>query len=165
METAGLVENKGLDSAKQRSLRILGNRQMSAKDMRQRLIQKGETEENAAEAVLWLEKMGAINDVHFAEAICRHYCAKGYGITRIKDELYKRGIPRDLWDEALTEIESSEIDDAALEFLKKKLRGSSEKDDIRRAADALCRRGFTYEDARLVVAKYIESIENAEEIS
>jgi len=150
---------KSLESAKRRALKILGSRQMSAEDMYKRLISKGETEEDAAETVSWLERMGAIDDVRYAESICLHYSGKGYGLTRIKDELFKRGIPRQLWDEALTAVEETEMDDAAVEFLHKKLRGSVEKDDIRRATDALCRRGYSYEDARMAVKRYIEDIE------
>ena len=156
-------EEKALQSAKSRALKILGNRQMSAQDMQKRLIQKGESEENTVMTIEWLERIGAINDVHFSHAICGHYSAKGYGVARIKDELFKRGIPRELWDEALAAIEKAEMDGAAAGFLRKKLRGSREKDDIRRAVDALCRRGFSYEDARLAVAKYLETAENTEE--
>ncbi|MCL2226273.1 MAG: recombination regulator RecX [Oscillospiraceae bacterium] len=154
---------KTLESTKQRALKILGNRQMSAKEMEKRLIQKGEPEENAGEAVRWLEKIGAVNDTEFAGAICRHYSAKGYGPSRIKDELYKRGIPRELRDDALAAIKDTAMDGAAVQYLNKKLRGSTDKDDIRRAADALCRRGFGYENARLAVARYLEKLENTEE--
>ena len=160
------ADSDELAACKSRSLKILGNRQMSSKDMERRLVSKGETEENAMETVAWLERIGAICDLDYANAICRHYSTKGYGLSRIKDELYKRGIDRDMWDDALALIESDEIDDAALAFLNKKLRGSTGKDDLRRAADALARRGFGYEDAGRAVQKYLENIgdtENTEE--
>jgi len=155
-EEAEILDDIKLDSTKKRALKILGSRQLSAGDMERRLISKGETEENARLAVAWLEKLGAIDDIRYAESICKHYSAKGYGLARVKDELFKRGIPKDLWDEALSAVEEAEMDDAAVEFLRKKLRGSVDKDDIRRATDALCRRGYSYEDARVAVKRYIE---------
>jgi len=151
--------DKALEGAKKRSLKILGSRQMSSSRMEKRLIEKGETEENARAAVLWLEKIGAINDKLYAESICSYYSKKGYGLTRIKDELYKRGIDRDLWDEATCTIEKEDTNDAALKFLHKRLRGSSDRQELRRAAEALCRRGFGYDDAKKAINEYLENLE------
>ena len=147
-----------LESTKKRALKILGNRSFSEHEMFKRLTGKGETDENASEAVRWLVELGYINDSDYARLIVRHYSSKGYGVTRIRDELYKRGIPRDLWDEMLDEVNEDEMDDAALGFLVKKLRGSEDKDDIRRASDALVRRGFSYEDARAAVNRYLAKV-------
>ena len=145
-----------IESTKKRALKILGSRNFSEQEMLKRLTSKGETEENSAEAVRWLVELGYINDSDYATLIVRHYSAKGYGVARVRDELFKRGIPRDLWDEKLAEISGDEMDDAALEFLKKKLRGSEDKDDLRRATDALVRRGFSFDDARAAVNRYLE---------
>jgi regulatory protein len=149
---------ENLESTKKRALRILGNRNYSKQEMQSRLISKGETPENAAEAVKWLVELGYINDYDYATLIVRHYSAKGYGVARIKSELSKRGIPRDLWDEKLTELDDSEMNDVAFAFLQKKLRGSNDKDDLRRAKDALVRRGFSYDDARAAVSRYIDAL-------
>ncbi|MCL2200954.1 MAG: recombination regulator RecX [Oscillospiraceae bacterium] len=151
------AQDKALESAKSRALRILGSRQMSAEDMKNRLTSKGETEENATEAVKWLERIGAIDDVAYAASICSHYSGKGYGLTRVKDELFKRGIPRGLWDDAICSIEQEESESSALAYLEKKLRGSTDKDDLRKATGALCRRGYSYEQARRAVSEYLES--------
>jgi len=145
-----------VENTKKRALKILGSRNFSEQEMFKRLTGKGETEENSAETVRWLVELGYINDSDYATLIVRHYSAKGYGVTRIRDELFKRGISRDMWDEKLDEICDDEMDDAALEFLKKKLKGSEDKDDLRRAADALVRRGFSFDDARAAVNRYLE---------
>jgi regulatory protein len=141
--------------SRKRAMKILGSRFMSASEMEKRLVTKGDSAQTAQETVQWLEDIGAVNDVEYAGAIVRHYCAKGYGIARIKDELFKRGIARDLWDEALGGLEG--MKDAAYEYLKKKLKGGNDKDDLRRATDALCRRGFSYEEARFAVNRYLEN--------
>jgi len=143
--------------AKTRALKILGSRELSGREMEKRLIEKGESAEVAQETVEWLVEIGYINDEKYAGQIVRHYAAKGYGIHRMKDELYKRGIPRELWDDALEEM--PDMNDAAVEFLEKKLRGSREPDDIRRASDALGRRGFGYDDINSAVRRYMENVD------
>ena len=145
------------DSVKVLALKILGSRNLSEREMQKRLVGKGVTEESAQETVVWLVDIGAINDKEYASMIVSHYCAKGYGGARIRDELYRRGISRDLWEDALDGVEGAE--DSAFAFLEKKLRGSSEKADLRRATDALCRRGYSYEEARVAVGKYVERVQ------
>ena len=142
-----------LSSSKARAVRILGNRNLSAREVERRLVEKGEPQEVARETVQWLENIGAINDEEYAVAIAKHYCAKGYGTARIKDELFRRGIAREMWDDALCSLDDT--GEAAYDFLVKKLRGSRDKADLRRATDALCRRGFSYEEARTAVNRYV----------
>ncbi|MDR2598934.1 MAG: recombination regulator RecX [Oscillospiraceae bacterium] len=144
------------ETIRKRALRILGTRNYSELEMYKKLTSKGENPKSSEETVKWLVELGYINDSHYADLIVNHYVAKGYGEARIKNELYKRGIPRDMWEDKLSIIEETEIEDAAFEFLCKKLKGSTDKNDIRRATDALVRRGFSYEDARKSVCKYLE---------
>jgi len=160
-EHASLCEAVSLGSAKARALRILGSRTMSSKEVAKRLIAKGDAPENASAAVEWLESIGAINDEEFAKSIVLHYSTKGYGMARIRDELYRRGIDRELWDDALSCIDSS--NDSAYEFLVKKLRGNDDRDELRRAADSLVRRGYSYSEARSAVSRYEENIEEIRE--
>ena len=149
-----------IESTKKRALKILGNRNFSEQEMLKRLTGKGEAQEDAEETVRWLVELGYINDSDYATLIVNHYSAKGYGLARIRDELYKRGIPRDLWDEKLAELDDEDMLDTAIEFLRKKLRGSQDKDDLRRASDALVRRGYSYSDAKSAINKYLEDNED-----
>ena len=162
-KSIGKFETNEQSRSRIRAIKILGNRSLSSSEMEKRLKNKGESPETASGTVQWLESIGAVNDVEYAAAIASHYSNKGYGLSRIKDELYKRGIPRDLWDDAIEGIDSSDAEDAAAEFIEKRLRGSTDKNDIRRTTDALCRRGFNYEDARTAVNRYLESIANTED--
>jgi len=149
-----------LRSSKARAMRILGNRSLSAREVERRLKNKGDSAETAQNTVAWLESIGAVNDAEYTASIVRHYYSKGYGPARIKDELYRRGIPRELWEEALGGGETGRP--AVYEFLEKRLRDSRDQADLRRAAEALCRRGFSYEEAREAVREYLESCEEAD---
>ena len=89
---------------RQRALRIIGARAMSVKELTDRLKEKGESPENAEDAAAWLQEMHLLDDAQYAAMCVRHYAAKGYGAGRIRNELYRRGIPRELWDDALQEL-------------------------------------------------------------
>jgi regulatory protein len=92
-----------------------------------------------------IEKMRGynfLNDEEYAKALVRHYQAKGYGIYKIKDELYRRQVPKDLWEEALAGLE--EPDDSIRRFLEKKLTDPQDRKQVKKVSDALIRRGFTW---------------------
>jgi len=169
-ESENILDTPERNRTKIRAIRILGNRQMSSQAMEKRLLEKGEQEEAARDTVRWLEDIGAICDAEYAVSIVNYYSSKGYGLARIRNELFKRGIPRDLWDEALAILNDAETDESVYRFLEKKLRGLSadsdpvtRKNELRQATQALIRRGFSYEEARTAVGSYLESIENTED--
>jgi len=142
-----------LSSSKARALRILGSRNLSAAEVSRRLVSRGVDAAVADETVEWLEDLGAVDDAGYAILIVNHYLAKGYGLARIRDELFRRGIPRDMWEDALAGVEG--FGEAALEFLEKKLKGGSDKDELRKAAEALRRRGFSYTEASEAINTYL----------
>ena len=156
------VESSEFESAKVRALRILGTRSLSMREIEKRLVGKGESVDIARQTVSWLEETGLINDMEYANSIVSHYISKGYGIARVKDELYKRGIDREMWEEALSGV--GEMEDAACNYIEKKLKGSNDKDEMRRVTNALCRRGFSYEEACGAMNRYLESLEESEDI-
>ena len=137
---------------RERALRIIGARPMSEKELRDRLVQKGETPEDAAETVDWLRELRLLDDAEYAAMCVRHYAAKGFGEMRIRNELYRRGVPKNLWDDALEQL--PEQDDAVDTLLRRKLRGSvTDRDALRRATDYLYRRGFGREEIRAAVER------------
>jgi regulatory protein len=140
-------------SAKARALRILGKRNMSRREITERLMQKGESRETAEAAADWLQQIGAVNDAEYALIIVRHYISRGYGRMRVRDELYRRGIDRELWEEALAEL--PEEDDRAYRLLAGRLKGKApDPAALGRAADALYRRGFTWDEIKQAVERY-----------
>ncbi len=146
-------------SARSRALRMLGHRPMSRKEVTDRLCDKGTEETTAEETADWLESIGALNDGEYACQIVRHYSAKGYGTGRIRDELYKRGVPRDLWDDALNKKPDSE--ETVYRLLKSKIKSENpDRAEITKAANALYRRGFSWDEIKRAVNKF-ETEENS----
>ena len=151
-ERLELMEAAGLSLCKGRALRILGTRSMSRKELYDRLLRKGESPENSQECVRWLTELGYLDDKQYAGEIVRHYAAKGYGIYKIKSELQRRGIDRELWDEAVGEMPVDE--DMVYELLMKKLQTiEPDRKELKKATDYLHRRGFSWDEIKMAMNK------------
>ena len=152
------LENaQSLASCKERAVRILTASGLSKKELQKRLVQKGESEEDAEAAVAWLEELHLIDDLETAKQLVRSACLRGYGAARAKSILYEKGIPKELWDEALEE--RSEMDDAIDTFLRRKLDGRTlDAKQIKKTVDALLRRGHSYHDIQAGLRRYEASL-------
>lgn len=152
------LENaQSLASCKERAVRILTASGLSKKELQKRLVQKGESEEDAEAAVAWLEELHLIDDLETAKQLVRSACLRGYGAARAKSILYEKGIPKELWDEALAEL--SEMDDAIDTFLRRKLDGRKlDAKQIKKTVDALLRRGHSYHDIQAGLRRYEASL-------
>lgn len=148
-----IKETGGAASAKERAVRIVSAASVTKKELRHRLVQKGETEEHADEAVKWLSELHLLDDRQTAAQIVRSGAARGYGAARIRQMLYEKRVPRELWDEALELLPPQ--DDAIDTFLQRRFRGNTpDRAEIKRATDALLRRGHSWEDIRCALSRY-----------
>lgn len=152
------LENaQSLASCKERAVRILTASGLSKKELQKRLVQKGESEEDAEAAVAWLEELHLIDDLETAKQLARSACLRGYGAARAKSILYEKGIPKELWDEALEEL--PEMDGAIDTFLRRKLDGRTlDAKQIKKTVDALLRRGHSYHDIQAGLRRYEASL-------
>jgi len=157
---ATLQRGAELARAKARALRALESRPLSRRQLTERLRQKGTEEETADETAAWLESMGIINDEELAGQIVRHYAAKGYGPARIRDELHRRGVPREYWEDALAEL--PEQDEDLFRQLCARMKGySGDRKQKDKVIQALLRRGFSGEVIRRAMNQWeMEEWEN-----
>lgn len=108
------------------------------------------TAETAAD---WLTGLGLLNDEEYAHTVVRHYAAKGYGAKKLRDELYRRGVPRRFWETALSELETD--GDALDRMVRQKLRGAEPtRENLKKASDYLARRGFSWEEISAALRRY-----------
>ena len=148
-----LRDSCALASAKERAVRIVSASAVSQKELEHRLVRKGESEEHAQEAVQWLSDLRLLDDAAVAEQIVRSGAAKGYGAARIRQMLYEKRVPRELWDEALAALPPQ--DDAIDEYLRRRFRGATpDRAECKRATDALLRRGHSWSDIRRALERY-----------
>ena len=141
-----------------KAAQLASGRMMSRKELADKLNRKGIAPDTAEEAVEWLTSLGALDDAAYAGVIARHYAASGYGPGRVRQELQKRGVPRELWDDALSQLPDSA--DAIDGFLKKKLGGRTpDRATLKKLSDALLRRGFSWSDIRPALNRLGEEID------
>lgn len=145
-EWESLLQSAGQMSAKMRAVRIVSASSVSTRDLEQRLVRKGEDPQQARQAVQWMADMDLLDDRKTAEQIVSRCIQKGYGIARAKQALYEKQIPKSLWEDALAEY--PEQNDKISEFLQSRLSASSDQKEVKRAIDALMRRGHSYSAIR-----------------
>ena len=160
-----------LGKLKTRALNIVSVRSISRKELVQKLtarprkpeesefqpedaeIAREELEARAESVADWLEHLGLLNDEQYARDVVRWCGEKGYGTRRVRDELFRRGVPRELWDEALEGFGGSE--EAVDRFLAQKLKNwGGDKKELKRVTDALARRGFSWSEISEGLERY-----------
>ena len=150
-EWVSLQESMGQMSAKMRAVRIVAASAVSKKDLQQRLVQKGEDPQQAVEAVAWMEQMHLVDDAETARQIVSRCAYKGYGIARAKQALYEKKIPKKYWDEVLADYPDQT--ECILSFLRSKLDDTTDQKQIKKAIDALLRRGHSYSEIRTALSR------------
>ena len=148
-----LKQSAGVSDVKAAAADIIGRRAMSRRDLERKLRDKGANEAEARYAAEWLEAIGAIDDAAYAAALVRHCAGLGYGPARIRDKLYEKGVPRELWDEAMEEAPDNETQIET--FLQGRLRGRvPDEKEKKRLCDTLLRRGYPWEDVKRVMNRF-----------
>ena len=148
-------------SAKERAVRILSATSVTEKELCRRLRQKGEQEEHSEMAVEWLKDLNLLDDRKAAETIVAQGVSKGYGEARLRQMLYEKGVPRELWQEVLEDLPSP--NDGIRSFLAKRFRGKTpDQAEIKRATDALLRRGHKWRDIRAVMLEFTSGSQDDE---
>ena len=139
-----------------RAANMISARPLSRRELVKRLREKGAAESDAEAAADWLEEIGALNDADYASMLVRHYGGMGYGEAKIRDELYRRGVGRELWEDALAA--SPDAQEAIARVIAQKTKGRAlDEKGRKRLSDMLLRRGFAWRDVRAALAAYGEN--------
>ncbi|MBQ6397893.1 MAG: regulatory protein RecX [Oscillospiraceae bacterium] len=147
--------SRGLE--RQKALELLSRRPHSRRELKDKLLRRGVSEEDAEDCVQWLSDRGFLDDEEYAGAVARHYAAKGYGAGRVRSELQRRGIDRELAADTLSDLpdNAGKID----AFLARKLTDVNDREAVRKVSAALFRRGFSWEEIRAALRRFDSSIE------
>lgn len=143
---------------REKTVDLLTRKPMSRRELERRLEEWDATGEEAAALCDRMEELGFLNDGQYALLVVRHYSAKGYGERKLRDELYRRGVPRELWEEAL--MQTSDPGQAIDAFLSSRLKGSHDPKELKKASDALARRGFHWSQISDGLRRYGADVED-----
>ena len=161
-EFSALQKAAGEMSAKMRAVRIVSASGVSKADLERRLVQKGEAKQDAAQAVAWLEDLDLLDDSKIAQQGVQKCIAKGYGLSRAKQALYEKRVPKEYWDDALADYPDQT--ERIMDFLQTRLGDDRDEKQLRRAMDALLRRGHSYQEIRRALNRISEDVDFQEEM-
>lgn len=143
-----LAEKSEARRASEKALYLLEHRSHSKKELKDK-ISRVTSKEAAAAAAQHMEDIGLVNDGEFARMYARElFERKKFGSARVKQELYMKGIDRDVIDEVIEEF-AIDPDENIRYILERKYRGYQQDEKIkRRAAAGLQRLGYRFDDIR-----------------
>ena len=98
-------------SAKDQAVKFLSAYDRSQKELTDKLLKKGYSEEEVSEAIAFCKEYGYLNDERFAERFCHDALEiKKLGSARIKSELRRKGID----EETIANLQFDEEDEREL---------------------------------------------------
>ncbi len=136
----------------------LSRRDHSAKELLIKLRQKG-YKESAEYAVEKLQSEGYVDDERFARMYVRELInLKKYGRRRIEQELYRKGVDREIISLVLEETEFDEDELCAL-INRKYIRYLSDEKGIKKTVSSLMRMGYSFSEIKSALNKIAEDEE------
>lgn len=153
-ELRALVEESDARRAREKALYLLEHRSHSKRELTEKVARTAASREAAQAAADRLEELGLLNDRTFAESYARELIQrKRYGLRRVRQELARKGIPRDMAEEVLAPYgeEDSAGENIRLVLSKRYALWREDEKVRRRAVAALQRLGYSYEQVREVM--------------
>jgi len=164
-----LLKGSEIGKLMERMYRLFNIRQRSEKEVREyirnlsfkrKLKDREEISEFATNSLIEkLQKKGMLNDLEFARSWMEAR-GKKFGINRIKQELYKKGINREIIEEVMNSefrVQNSEtVAENQLERKLERWKNLKPMEFRKKAFDFLLRRGFEYEIVKNIVEKIME---------
>jgi len=146
-----------------RALNMLAFQARSARDLRRKLVQKGEEAAHVDQAIERLVANGLLNDAEYARQLARSkVLGQGASRRRLQQEMFKRGVARDVGAEAIAEVfEDEAVDEGELidGVARKKLHSLAKLDPEtrrRRLYAFLARRGYEHDAIRRAMKAVLE---------
>lgn len=139
---------------------LLTRSSKSEKQLRQKMQDKGFDRDMIDNAIEKLLCNNYLNDEDFSDRFIndkKNYAK--WGRLKIKNELYNKGIDRNIIEEKLNDISKDEENQRACELAEKKLRSLKDEEPLKRKiklSNFLINRGFDYETVKNVTSKLIK---------
>lgn len=149
--------------AKKRALYLLGERAFCREELLSKL-EKSYGAEVAENAVCYVEELGYINDEDYAAKYAEYLIKrKKHGVYRAKQEMLRKGLSRELCENALAEFTEDELDEELLWLIRKKyIEKIADFDGRRRTVAALVRRGYDFSSVKRCIARCLEDFDDEE---
>jgi regulatory protein len=140
--------------AEQKAMYLLGYRAHSEKELARKLS-RTVSREAAGKAAERMTELGLVNDGEYARSLAREmFTRRHFAAVRVRAELMRRGISRELAEQAVAEAEPDPRE-AVRELIEKKYaRNLGDEKGRRRTAAALQRMGYRWDDIRSALNEF-----------
>jgi regulatory protein len=139
--------------ARGRALRFLEHQDRTCREVEQRLVRYGYTEDVVSGVVQWLRELDYLDDARFAQNLAAQKRREGWGPVRIRQTLLRKGVSAGLTAAAIEEPPDL---DALVALVRRRfaVAAAAEPAAARRKAGAfLARKGHTWEVIAVVLAR------------
>ena len=127
----------------------LSRRSHSEKELLDKVIKGGVDRDSAVKAIERFKELGYINDRDFAFEYTEYLLnSKRYSLNRVKQELFYKGISKDIISEVIDGIETDQAQTVINIINKSYVRKLNEEGGREKVIAALMRRGFSYSDIK-----------------
>lgn len=161
-----LLSENQIYNCKNDAIRFLSRRPHSKIELKIKLIRKKHAPNVIKEVLDTLESSDLINDVLFTQLFIEEKIrTKKFGLIKIKSELMKRGIERNIIENSLNNSESEKLNSNAMILLNKKRemlikRGVKEDKLKLKLFTFLISKGYDYETVKNLINKELEDLDN-----
>jgi len=161
-----ILQSEKKIKAREVALNLLSYRSRSEKEISEKLKKKGFSPENIEEVIADLKRVNLLDDYEFAcQWIKNRLKNRPRGLTLLSQELLKKGIKREIIDEASEEFypEDQEVEIASelIRKREKRYKGLDKKIARKRMSGFLLRRGFSYEVVKEVLEEFADLFEES----
>lgn len=155
-------KNAEYERARKRAMYLLGYRDHSVSALREKLL-NNYTEETADRVIEDMKRYGFLDDEEYAKKLAASLITvKKYGVYRAKAEMKRKGIDEATAENALSRYQSEDYSEQLVMLVRKKYSEKiQDRDDRRRTAAALVRRGYSFSQVKEAVLQVLR--EQAEE--
>ena len=127
---------------------FLSRRDHSVKELREKLLRTVD-EASAEKAIERFEELGYLDDEKFARNYAEHlFKNKNYSNNHVKQELYKKGISRDIVAGIIDDSEIDSVENIITIINKKYYSKLNAENGKEKVVAALMRKGFSYGDIK-----------------
>ena len=158
-EAQGLVAAARRSGLKEKALDLLTRNPMSRKELERKLQEWEAGEEETASICARMEELGFLNDGEYGAMLVRDLCRRGYGPRRIRQYLREKLLDLPDIEQAM---EAYVLQPEKMQaYIETKLRGQTpDRKALKRVADGLFRRGFSWDEIQHALRDYSLNMED-----
>lgn len=160
-----LIYKDNVSKAKNKAFRILNKAEQSEKILRDKLSDYDE--EIIDEVITFLKNINLLDDKGYAKRIAySNSNISKFGKNKIKQNLYQKGINKEIIEEALEDIDEDVEFENALYLAEKRysrIKNEDKRKIYQKLAQHLTYKGFSYDITKRAISKILDDIDEYED--